>query len=66
MYGYIAGDLDYKKLEWPESNDEIMPEAGKWIRCPDCGSSEAGFLYWGEGVDTSFSCPDCGASYQVR
>ena len=66
MHGYIAGTDGYQELEWPESDDYVDSDAGEWIRCPDCGSSEAGFLYWGEGVDTSFSCPDCGASYNVR
>lgn len=44
----------------------VDDEAGDWVRCPDCGSEDAGFIYWGEGVDMDFHCPDCGESHGVR
>ena len=66
MYGYIAGDEQFRDAAYPNSDDTIDDTAGEWIQCPECGSDDAGMLYWGEGVDTDFYCPDCGAGHGVR
>jgi len=33
----------------------------KWIRCPECGSKDAGLIDWRPDDDTTLVCPDCGA-----
>lgn len=67
--GFIAGDDHWRKAFFEPGEGEdisIVEAAGKWIVCPDCDSTDAGFLYWGEGVDMDFWCADCGNGYGVR
>lgn len=66
--GFLSDDLEEFQ---PDPEDDLEPMtvdsgAGNWVRCPHCGSTDAGFIWWGEGVDMDFHCPECGASYGVR
>lgn len=64
MYaGYITSE---KMVEQDADNHQIDEDAHDWIVCPECGSEEAGYQFWGEGVDMNFRCPDCGNGYGVR
>lgn len=61
--GYItSGEM----VEQDPDDYYIDETAHEWIVCPQCGSEEAGYQYWGDGLDMNFRCPDCGHGYGVR
>lgn len=46
-----------------ESETEPEPDTDvqRWIRCPECGSQNAGLIDWRPDPDTTLKCGDCGA-----
>lgn len=64
--GYIFGTIAFKNEEWPAYEGRVDDLTGEWVVCPECGSNQAGFRFWGEGVDMDFKCPDCGEHRGVR
>lgn len=59
----LVGPVDSERYPNVDFSDRHLQD---WIVCPACGSHNAEFVLWGEGVDMDLNCPECGHHHGVR